>query len=461
MKHRIFVFLLAAVICFQTVVEVRAVSVRPDDAATKENVLEVLRQYDAGAYHIMSAQADRGSGFLSWFSGKSLIAGMDTAVHETYHGYTHSQGNGVYGIYGERLYLGDGKDYEVDCSLVYRSGNFTKTEEMSKQIPSQLRTVRYNSYVAPGLPLDANTKSVFGLLNEFTAYYWGLETMNSLVRFLMDTDAGADAWKEYVVSIGNDMTAYAEFKYWTLRYMLYIRSANPSLYQAILSNESYCAAYRDADVKFAAEIERSREMVNNSAEYLREKGYSVEWSDSRIFLRSGNAGKGVLLTDYTALMAELETAEYLEMDSVLKGVPAPAFRAVLSPQKLTVNGVEVDCEKYNIDGSNYFKLRDIAWLLRDSAARFSVVWDAASGTVSITSGRTYTPDGSEMAADGADKSGSAVESSQTILVNGRTVSNLSVYNIGGNNFFKLRDLAGLLGFGVNYIAETDTAAILY
>ena len=35
----------------------------------------------------------------------------------------------------------------------------------------------------------------------------------------------------------------------------------------------------------------------------------------------------------------------------------------LSPQNLEVDGKAVACEKYNIDGSNYFKLRDIAWLV--------------------------------------------------------------------------------------------------
>jgi hypothetical protein len=33
---------------------------------------------------------------------------------------------------------------------------------------------------------------------------------------------------------------------------------------------------------------------------------------------------------------------------------------------LAVDGKTVDCEKYNIDGSNYFKLRDIAYLLKCS-----------------------------------------------------------------------------------------------
>ena len=321
-------FLLLVVMCFQLTATAYAASVKPDDTATRENVLEVLRQYDADAYHILTTAS--GLDFMIWFMGGSIISGMDTAVHETYHLYTFSQNSG---FYGERIYIGDGKSYDVDYSIVYQGGPFTKTEEMAKQIPAQLRTFRYGEYVAPGADPDANTKGVFGLLNEFTAYYWGLETMNSLAQFLIDSDAGASAWKPYVTSIGNNLTAYAEFKYWTLRYMLYIKSANPTLYQEILDNKNYCAAYRDADAAFSAEIERSREIINRSAEYMRTKDFSVDWSVSEIKLvtnSSGSLGGGITvsfgtgtdLEDYNALMAELETAEYREMDAVLKGTPS-------------------------------------------------------------------------------------------------------------------------------------------
>lgn len=134
------------------------------------------------------------------------------------------------------------------------------------------------------------------------------------------------------------------------------------------------------------------------------------------------------------------------------------FVAVRSPQNLMVDGVYRDVEKYNIDGSNYFMLRDVAWLLRDTAKRFSVDYDEASRTVRIVTGETYAPDGSEMIV-GEDKSGSAVKSSQAISINGVLHEGLAVYNLGGHNYFKLRDLGAVLGFAVDYEKETNTAVI--
>ena len=64
--------------------------------------------------------------------------------------------------------------------------------------------------------------------------------------------------------------------------------------------------------------------------------------------------------------------------------PAFAENVSLSEQKLSVDDIAIDCEKYNIDGSNYFKLRDLG-----KALDFFVGYDPAAGvTISGESGYT-------------------------------------------------------------------------
>lgn len=137
---------------------------------------------------------------------------------------------------------------------------------------------------------------------------------------------------------------------------------------------------------------------------------------------------------------------------------ALAADAVLSPQKLTVDGVGVDCEKYNIDGSNYFKLRDLAYVLNGTSSQFGVGYDEATSTVSITTGADYTPVGTELVT-GVDNSSTAQSSGQAILIDGVRHGDLTVYNIGGNNFFQLRELGDALGFDVDYDTATNTAIV--
>lgn len=136
-----------------------------------------------------------------------------------------------------------------------------------------------------------------------------------------------------------------------------------------------------------------------------------------------------------------------------------AANVVLSSQNLTVNGRPVECEKYNIDGSNYFKLRDIAYLLNGTTNQFEVGYDSETRTVTVTSGIPYTPNGEELIV-GMDKSETAQPSTQSIIINGVVNSSISAYNLAGNNFFKLRDLGDVLGFIVDYDKASNTAIIL-
>ena len=138
---------------------------------------------------------------------------------------------------------------------------------------------------------------------------------------------------------------------------------------------------------------------------------------------------------------------------------ASAANVVASPQNLSVDGVDADCDKYNIDGSNYFKLRDLAQLLSKTDSRFSISFDEQSNAVAVVSGKEYIPVGGELAR-GQDQSKTAVVSKQSVLIDGKAVDGLSIYNIGGNNYFKLRDLGDALGFTVDYDADSNTAIVL-
>ncbi|MFY0389683.1 S41 family peptidase [Hominicoprocola fusiformis] len=138
---------------------------------------------------------------------------------------------------------------------------------------------------------------------------------------------------------------------------------------------------------------------------------------------------------------------------------ASAANVAVSPQNLSVDGVDADCDKYNIDGSNYFKLRDLAQLLSKTDSRFSISFDKQSNAVAVVSGKEYIPVGGELAR-GRDQSKTAVVSKQSVLIDGKAADGLSIYNIGGNNYFKLCDLGDALGFTVDYDADSNTAIVL-
>ena len=127
-------------------------------------------------------------------------------------------------------------------------------------------------------------------------------------------------------------------------------------------------------------------------------------------------------------------------------------------QKLTIDGEERSAEVYNIDNRNYFKLRDMAALLADTDAAFSVAYDKARDTVIVRTGEAYEKQPGDLE-QGADRSAKAVRSRQALEIDGVSVTDLLVFNLDGNNFFQLRELGAALGFGVDYDPASDTMVV--
>jgi hypothetical protein len=55
--------------------------------------------------------------------------------------------------------------------------------------------------------------------------------------------------------------------------------------------------------------------------------------------------------------------------------------------KIYLDGKDVEFTAYNIDGNNYFKLRDVA-----AAFDFGVSWNGEDNTISVDTARPYTPE---------------------------------------------------------------------
>jgi len=131
--------------------------------------------------------------------------------------------------------------------------------------------------------------------------------------------------------------------------------------------------------------------------------------------------------------------------------------AVASSQKVLVNGDEVAFEAYNIEGYNYFKLRDLAYTLNGTKKQFEVGWDAENNAISLTSGEPYTVVGGEMTGKG-DGDKTPVPTTAKIFLDGEEVQ-FEAYNIDGNNYFKLRDVMRAFDVFVGYDETAKTITI--
>ena len=140
-------------------------------------------------------------------------------------------------------------------------------------------------------------------------------------------------------------------------------------------------------------------------------------------------------------------------------VTASAVTPVALPTASTVlvNGENVAFDAYNINDNNYFKLRDLAFVLNGTEKQFEVGYDTATRAITLTSGERYTPDGSEMKSKG-DGIKTPTPTTSKVYLDGEEVQ-FTAYNIDGNNYFKLRDVGQAFDFGVEWDGTKQTIVI--
>ncbi|MBR3560080.1 MAG: hypothetical protein IKN81_00870 [Oscillospiraceae bacterium] len=147
----------------------------------------------------------------------------------------------------------------------------------------------------------------------------------------------------------------------------------------------------------------------------------------------------------------------VELSDIHLSIPAQQVSTVRSEDSVTVDGEEAAASVYAIDGCNYFKLRDAAALLSGTKAQFGVQYVEDRNAVAITTGDAYEPVGGELT-DTGDLSAQLMRTPQSVEVDGKETY-LKAYGIGGYNYFRIRDLAAVLGFGVDYDGQTRTVVI--
>jgi len=145
-------------------------------------------------------------------------------------------------------------------------------------------------------------------------------------------------------------------------------------------------------------------------------------------------------------------------------LPTVPVKVTLSTVNLIIDNQDIGSnlpQAYNIDGSNYFKLRDLGALsewYENSIKKFNILWDGVKNSIKIISNSSYSHVGNELIAANKDVNLMAFRSTAQLYVNEMPVS-ISAYNINGNNYYKLRDVASIINVGVNYDGNTNTIRI--
>jgi hypothetical protein len=159
------------------------------------------------------------------------------------------------------------------------------------------------------------------------------------------------------------------------------------------------------------------------------------------------------------VIAMLASATQAAFASGLTGASAGSVTANPTNSTVLVDGVSKTFDSYNINDFNFFKLRDIAFVMNGTEKQFAVDWDAEKNAMTLTPEKAYAPAGDEMASKGSSPKIGVPTSQKVFLAGNVNQVNLEAYNIDGYNYFKLRDVGIVLDIGIGWDNASSTISI--
>ena len=277
----------------------------------------------------------------------------------------------------------------------------------------------------------------------FSEFQHGFTMENGAIKTLSGKDS-MDLGDKYELYRNNSTGAYRVESPFTLRSGI-DNYSNLTASYAIRDGEVVCY------VAFGTGMERGSKIYYGEGGY---KSTASAYNKAKNAWYDGWTKVGSFQSVQTAKVGKFSAKE---INDFLDSYQSGPVLAKASTHKIQVNGTPVDIGAYGIGGSNYFKLRDVAMLLKDTQGKFQVGFDDATKKITLTTGEGYTAVGGELAArDSVNRIGNPTASA--IFVDGQAVD-LMAYNINGNNYFKLRDLGSALGFAVTWDEASRTVNI--
>lgn len=134
-------------------------------------------------------------------------------------------------------------------------------------------------------------------------------------------------------------------------------------------------------------------------------------------------------------------------------VLANAYKAQTA---VSYNGKQGNFVMCNFNGYNYIKLRDFASFFINTKKEFDVTWDNTKKVVSIVTNKKYSSQPEVSFFDQKNTVVSKYTKSNASLQFDGTLITLESYNIEGNNYYKMRDLADYLQVNIEWVNDAKS-----
>lgn len=256
-------------------------------------IKELTKKYSPGSWYLLmqydalpAANTARATGngvastekhedtfrYLRGRSKVDVIASMEKNVHEIAHAYfdqnafRYANENNLEMDPGNAqgyIYISPSKGFFISFPMK----DLFPSRELAGVIPENMRTYRFETYIR-GMT-STQSEGVIGLLNELHAYYLGSQYCYEMLEpYKIATSSDGTGLFEWVTYTQSTMSAYYEFDYYIMEYLLLMKEKYPSYYKQLRSYAPFSDAFIVLRKLYAELIDNYTERIRSEMKKL-------------------------------------------------------------------------------------------------------------------------------------------------------------------------------------------------
>lgn len=175
------------------------------------------------------------------------------------------------------FYLSPSRSFYVSfpmCSLF-------PSRELASVIPDNLRTSLFDNYINKSK--TTQRFGVIGLLEEFHSYYFGSRFyLDMLEAYKIAERSDADGFLEWVRHSQSTMSAFYEFDFFIMEYLLYMKKQHTADYKALKACRPFVEAYGAIRLSYEGLISQYLSLIQTEIQRLNSSGKTVVGFENNI-----------------------------------------------------------------------------------------------------------------------------------------------------------------------------------
>lgn len=285
----------------------------PDAHYFMTSLYELPSDFKFGNLEVMLSEETDFMEYVDHYKMPEILDDMATAVHEACHGYESRKPYAI--IEAKDIPFDFEESYSVyfvsrDEEYMVRQSSTFPSREMLGDIPEKYKTFRFDTYINTRTEyLGTQQKGIFGLMDEFTAYYNGFKTIVlNFPEYQRYAQKNAINYLHYIEHAASHKAAYYEFTYFILHYLSHASINYPDMYHSFLNNEELKLAYRSISQAYKEMIDTYEDKIQEIRKDVETRGEYFSYDDETIWI--GNTGIGTFSEDETVLKEAIGSLKY-------------------------------------------------------------------------------------------------------------------------------------------------------